>query len=86
MRLWKIDSGKAQRIFSDSEVSAALETRKKKSLEDGKSFVVIQEGFSSAEEFDYAKKNSKVDAICLGEELLVSGSTNLDSALKYFRR
>mmetsp|Transcript_28210 Transcript_28210/g.40169 ORF Transcript_28210/g.40169 Transcript_28210/m.40169 type:complete len:928 (+) Transcript_28210:19-2802(+) len=68
MRLWKVDPRKAERILSDPQVQQAIAEKRKENPD----FLVFQEAFADKEELAVAQKNG-VDAVFLGEELLVGG-------------
>ena len=100
MRLWKIDPNKAARILKDPEVAAALSTKRSKvaasasataataapgSPVDEGGFILLQEAFTSHEELVEAKTNG-VDAVILGEELLLGVKAGLTSTIERWKQ
>ena len=100
MRLWKIDPNKAARILKDPEVAAALSTKRSTvaasasataataapgtPVDEG-GFILLQEAFKSHEELVEAKTNG-VDAVILGEELLLGVKAGLTSTIERWKQ
>mmetsp|Transcript_4803 Transcript_4803/g.4958 ORF Transcript_4803/g.4958 Transcript_4803/m.4958 type:complete len:467 (+) Transcript_4803:1574-2974(+) len=77
MKLWKIDGKKGDRILKDPEVMTAIAERRKGSDD----FVLLQESFTCHKELIQAKENG-VDAVFLGEELLLGKEIGLKATIE----
>ena len=100
MRLWKIDPNKAARILKDPEVAAALTAKRLSSAAsasaaaaaatpgttvDEGGFILLQEAFTAHEELVEAKNNG-VDAVLLGEELLLGVKAGLKATIERWKQ
>ena len=97
MRLWKIDAGKAARILKDPEVAAAIAAKRRDAaaataataaagsgFSDG-DFILLQEAFTSHAELVEAGANG-VDAIILGEELLLGKEAGIKATIEQWKQ
>ena len=83
MKLWKIDRGKAHCILSSPEVVAAIEAKRSSTSAEGKNFILLQEGIVDRQDASQAM-NDKVDALYLGEELLMGKHKTLEMAIRQY--
>lgn len=78
MKLWKIDTGRGQRILDDASVKTAIEKRRSNVAEP---FILCREGFAEPSELEIASAQG-VDVVFLGEELLADPSVGIVNAIK----
>lgn len=78
MKLWKIDTGRGQRILDDETVKQAIEKRRSNTHEP---FILCREGFAEPSELEIASSQG-VDVVFLGEELLADPSVGIANAIK----
>lgn len=83
MKLWKIDRGKSHRILTNPDIIAAIKLKRLKMVEESKSFILLEEGFTTREEVLQAK-NDGVDALYFGEELLMERHKSLEAAIRQY--